>query len=73
MSKHDIIIPGGNALSVIFDRLQQELCPAYGAETARRVLQAILETIGQQLHQPHPVLAAVTGEAPKTRRAASPQ
>jgi hypothetical protein len=35
----------GKAFSIVLGRLQQELRGAYGAENARRVMQAIMDTI----------------------------
>jgi len=35
----------GTAFSIILGRLHQELREAYGAESARQVLQAILDTM----------------------------
>jgi hypothetical protein len=35
----------GRAFSILLGRIQQELCDAYGAENARKVLQAILDTM----------------------------
>jgi hypothetical protein len=35
----------GRAFSIILGRLQQELREAYGTENARKVLQAIMETM----------------------------
>jgi hypothetical protein len=35
----------GKAFSIMLGRLQHELCQAYGAEDARKVLQAIMDTI----------------------------
>jgi hypothetical protein len=35
----------GKAFSIILGRLQRELCRAYGAENARKVLQAIMDTM----------------------------
>jgi hypothetical protein len=37
----------GKAFSIILGRIQQELCQVYGAENARKVLQAIRETMEQ--------------------------
>jgi hypothetical protein len=36
----------GKAFSIMLRRLQQELLEAYGVENARKVLQAIMETMG---------------------------
>jgi hypothetical protein len=35
----------GKAFSIILGRLQRELCRAYGAENARKVQQAIMDTM----------------------------
>jgi hypothetical protein len=35
----------GKAFSIILGRLQQELRAAYGAENARKVMQAIMDTL----------------------------
>jgi hypothetical protein len=35
----------GRAFSIILGRLQRELCQAYGADKARKVLQAIMNTL----------------------------
>jgi hypothetical protein len=46
----------GRAFSILLGRIQQELCDAYGAENARKVLQAILDTMKPtdftDLHRP---------------------
>jgi hypothetical protein len=35
----------GTAFSILLGRIQQELRDAYGAENARKVMQAIMDTI----------------------------
>jgi hypothetical protein len=46
----------GKAFSIMLGRIQQELCDAYGAENARKMLQAILDTMKTtdftDLHRP---------------------